>query len=400
MMLQVGVAAVGAALLAAVSPAQAGVSPDPDFDFVARPFGNDDFLFHFSVLEEEGCLVKTKTVVTGDRWLAFGLGTQMSGSRAIIAEGADTVDEFTLSSRLQSSIVAAAGASGIEGTPVWLPGNGGESVLLANLTSIAGAALNTGCIEADDGSRDSRRRVLQTADAVDRMVWAYGSSNTFDVHAARAASTLDWETGEAAGALIRLNSADQLKLELHGALMSLAFGLLAPLAVGAAISKLGSADDTIWFGFHRALIGIALVVSIAGLVLIVLLVDDHVSELHHYVGVAVMALFVLNPVIGLLRPHKQHARRPAWHIVHRVAGYGAVLGGLANIVLGAKEVEDFEAYFAEDSVVAGAAIAGFGLLIILAGAVYKLCFGSKSTVGDTGAIAVSSRSGGPSRRSL
>lgn len=100
---------------------------------------------------------------------------------------------------------------------------------------------------------------------------------------------------------------------------------------------------SISFNVHRALqlLGFALVVG--GVIIAFQVVDgchfwtssNSLLLLHGVLGFGIVAVLVLQVVLGLMRPGKDAAIRQQWAAVHKMLGHGLVGAMMINCVLGA-----------------------------------------------------------------
>ena len=137
----------------------------------------------------------------------------------------------------------------------------------------------------------------------------------------------------------------------HMVLMSLSWGLLLPCGVLAALLLRGSPQTLggapIWFQGHRALQSIGWALQLAGLLCIVALKarsGSHFSTAHEQLGLVVVVIGSLQPVNAVLRhlscighPSTDGGKsvgRRAWEWGHKGLGYGAVVLGAVNVVVG------------------------------------------------------------------
>lgn len=139
--------------------------------------------------------------------------------------------------------------------------------------------------------------------------------------------------------------------QVHGICMFVSFGILVPLAIFlAAYMKQPLANHGAWFQVHRALMILAIPVTIAGFVAIFVALQGFPSSFgtsypmvtsHVVIGFLVVALQFLNPFIGFLRPKPKSTLRPLFYLFHAVVvGYGMELLGAVNICLGLLLFED------------------------------------------------------------
>lgn len=123
--------------------------------------------------------------------------------------------------------------------------------------------------------------------------------------------------------------------------MILAWSLCIPAGV---ITSSLCRREAWWFKVHRALQSLGVLLTAAGLGIIVQGINDvhgaHMHGLHTKVGITVVALALLQPIAAFLRPHapeaakaKTDARRN-WEVLHRYVGWLLLLLGLLNVFSG------------------------------------------------------------------
>ena len=143
----------------------------------------------------------------------------------------------------------------------------------------------------------------------------------------------------------------------HAALMVAAWGVLLP--AGAAMPLLfrghprfGSGGR--WLKWHRALLSVGVLCVIAAFAIAAANVSTHFNSPHKILGLVLVAVVVLQPVTGFLRPHKpqKHAAgggdaaaaakaakaaraRARWELYHKSVGRALIPSGWTNLVLGA-----------------------------------------------------------------
>ncbi len=326
---------------------------DPSFPFQAKPFGDraGGMAFCWQPLQdpESGkCQLRTRLQVDGDRWVAFGLGSEMADADVIIAHALQ-VAEYRLTARALSGVNLASAPSGLV-DPEWTL-QAGKRVLLSTVTSFGGRELDpTMCSSASAARRLS--------EAGTNFVFAVGSSASLAQHEAATGLELQLTSGasEQGDGPTTKNSL----LQAHSILMTILFTLCMPVL---AILPFFKHRGERWFLLHRVLAVLSMVLLIAGLVCAFLYVDNHVSKAHHWVGLCAAILLCINPFLGLVRPSKESERRDVWFMAHRLVGYGAFVCGLIAMILGGQIIVDgmLPEYFGEQSL--GATI-GFAILAI------------------------------------
>lgn len=278
----------------------------------------------------DGKEIEAEVVYAGDAWVAFGWNEdgQMEGTEAIIGKPDDrgAPGQYHLNGMQKSDVVWDIEQNLVSSSLVQ---SGGKTTLKFK------RKLDTG---------DPADKVL-TAGGETTCVYAYGKGNKFEKHVAKGSVNINLETGATS------TSVSALKI-LHGASMTLAWGLLAQWGVGMVrfhpSRREGPPPDAgkvaTWFALHRNLQAAAVGFALLGFVLAVVMVQGHDAPhfdgLHQVVGLVVTILAVLQPIGGLLRPAKKDAagnvttKRRAFEIGHRSLGALALLLGTANIIGG------------------------------------------------------------------
>ncbi|XP_054279295.1 putative ferric-chelate reductase 1 homolog [Macrosteles quadrilineatus] len=138
------------------------------------------------------------------------------------------------------------------------------------------------------------------------------------------------------------SEASKLLLRLHGAFMIAAWLGLAPLGIVLAryfrqtwITTSVCGKD-VWFAWHRLLMLLVWLLTLAGAVVIVAEVGGWVSSasvLHALVGVLATLLCFIQPFMALCRPHPGASNRPLFNWAHWLVGNVAHLCAIVAIFL-------------------------------------------------------------------
>ena len=106
--------------------------------------------------------------------------------------------------------------------------------------------------------------------------------------------------------------ADPILWKTHGIFMGVAWGLFAPLAVGAAVLRVlverlaGEQHKGLWFTLHVSLNLMVLLLSIVGISIAYIAKSQEgetsIEGIHGQVGVALAVLLVVQFVVGYFRP--------------------------------------------------------------------------------------------------
>ena len=144
----------------------------------------------------------------------------------------------------------------------------------------------------------------------------------------------------------------QMKFEVHGILMLIAWGLFAPL--GLVVARYGKpataaeamakvtdpAPPAMWFVVHRACMYSAVVITLVASIISLATVEEHVNDAHKKIGVILTSVMLIQPVNAYFRPHKPKAgeaassARVAWEWGHRWLGRALVGLSFASLISG------------------------------------------------------------------
>ena len=143
-----------------------------------------------------------------------------------------------------------------------------------------------------------------------------GNSNPSDTQTSTEESSEDdlvsTESGSTESGLTLLESgSDYRRIWMaHGIILTIAWGVCAPLAIGASIlrvplkERLGQDN---WFAWHLYLNTSTVLLTIIGFVLAVVAMakegNEHFEDLHHKCGLAIFILVIFQAMAGYCRPH-------------------------------------------------------------------------------------------------
>lgn len=182
---------------------------------------------------------------------------------------------------------------------------------------------------------------------------AVGSSNVFpNFHLARASAQFNLApcTPESGGStqLVRDTSLPDKKrlFKAHGFLAAIAWGILAPIAVGNSLGRHLIPKAGLWFQIHRALNVLVLIMTIIAFAIVVTAVQKSRKDPRHFepapgvinkhrtVGLVVFLLAIIQVIGGVMRPRlpekdedgklkesKSYVRK-IWESVHKLSGFG------------------------------------------------------------------------------
>lgn len=185
--------------------------------------------------------------------------------------------------------------------------------------------------------------------------------------ACRGSLSINFITGESQLSPDSLSTA----FKWHGALLALSFGLFMPLAILIARLFLADSQRTrvplaeplnsaslvvtvftrpylhrpFWFRTHQAVQLLAVLTSVVAVVVPFAATGTRgLKWTHGVLGLVVLALVLLQPILGFLRPKKESQVRRAWYAAHWLIGLTAVGLAWLNIKLG---LELYEMLFSQ-----------------------------------------------------
>uniref|UniRef100_A0A8D8VZI0 Ferric-chelate reductase 1 homolog n=1 Tax=Cacopsylla melanoneura TaxID=428564 RepID=A0A8D8VZI0_9HEMI len=138
------------------------------------------------------------------------------------------------------------------------------------------------------------------------------------------------------------STATKLYIRLHGAFMIAAW--IGAASIGIVMARyykqtwIGSSlcAKDVWFAWHRTLMFLTWVLTIAGAVLIFYDVGGWVSgpsQTHALVGVVTTVLCFIQPIAAALRPHPGSSKRPLFNWLHWLVGNVAHICAIVTIFL-------------------------------------------------------------------
>jgi len=220
-------------------------------------------------------------------------------------------------------------------------------------------------------------------------LWALGSTDSLAYHSSRGSFNLDTSSGAATTTAAPV---DAYKWQLaHGCLMAFAWGIVMPIGVLVArflkpppattshsydreaanapsVSPLKHARAAAWYRAHRALQMAGMAMALAGMIISLTRTEfGSIDTVHGDLGLATMALGLIQPINAVLRPPKSDGSGPkktirtAWEVLHKSLGYIALSLGVVTIFLGIDRLSTI----AGASNVAGFASYGAVLAVLL-----------------------------------
>lgn len=130
----------------------------------------------------------------------------------------------------------------------------------------------------------------------------------------------------------------------HGFLMLFTWVVLFPAGIIVAMTQKRQGGSR-WLMVHKGLLMLGLLLAIVAAIIAALNVTVHVASLHAQLGVAALALAIIQPISGLARPHHtpgaaKDPSRKAWEVQHQWTGrlavglaMGALYTGLGNFTV-------------------------------------------------------------------
>ncbi|KAI3846367.1 hypothetical protein MKW92_001744 [Papaver armeniacum] len=153
----------------------------------------------------------------------------------------------------------------------------------------------------------------------------------------KSVDTLDLLSGQATTTLSG-GSSRQKRMNVHGVLNAVSWGILMPLgALIARYLKVVDSAGPAWFYLHMACQHVAYVVGVTGWVLGLRLGSESVGiqySAHRYIGIVLFSLGTLQVFALLLRPSPDHKYRFYWNIYHRMTGYTVIVLSVINVFKG------------------------------------------------------------------
>lgn len=290
---------------------------------------------------------------------AFALGSDMSATY-MLSEDGESIDFTVVGGAYWVSMgvsIDGTMTGGGEGSDIYICSDLGivnrhfvtEKSMPVDGVAVAGAS----CTRIDGQTTMMFTRKLADPDVASlpitgatTYIYAHGSSTDLSYHrGSRGAVAFDVITG-ATGEIIEL--AAPASLWAHMLLMTGAWGLLLPLGVAMARYQRLHPTPGYWFTLHKRFQYSGWVLSLAGLVAIVMYLNNakqaHFSGpfvAHMGIGILVVLLGFVQPFIAMVRPHANAPedkptcnKRTIWEYTHKGIGYTAVFLGPINVCYG------------------------------------------------------------------
>lgn len=298
-----------------------------------KPVGEakgESMILSWRVIEEQQ---RVTFQITSPRkgWVGLGLGSAMVGSYAVIArEDDNTIQPYLLNGKSISDVTPAPTSD----FPVYDPQYSqiqdpktGEFSTMATFT-LPWSANGAGVTIDPTGSTS--------------LIYADGpADNSWAKHTAYGGVTVNLELGTVSES----NTAplDVKMVKAHAVLMTLAWAFFLPL--GALFSMFKESmvkGEGKWFKMHRAFQMFGVILNIVAFVLIIEAYKkagiDNFQLDHAKIGLSVFIGAMFMPLFAVIRPYAtpRTAWRIVWEFVHKKLGYGLLIVGLVNCVLGTK----------------------------------------------------------------
>jgi hypothetical protein len=267
-------------------------------------------------------------------WLAFGRGSQMVGSRAVI--GVDAVQNpsmpvvgvYFLAGEDSASRSVLAGSLGDHGI-----------VNASFATDSNGALLSFTVNKGSDFA-------FVFTDSTVECILAVGPAPPYVEHTEYAVVPIAFESSTRTVTSALLVSTT---MAAHICMALLAFCFLLP--IGASVALFRAPQSKAWFPFHR---GIQFVGALVGVFVVVPGAMNQVSRdipafsmAHHILGLTLVVAVLCQVLGGLLRPHApalgQSASKPRllWTWLHRLFALFILFGGPTNAILGIERITNW-----------------------------------------------------------
>ena len=300
---------------------------------------------------------------TGTGWVGFALSsdaTMLDGGANIAivgipnSLGGGTMGAFVMSGKTAASMTPVAA----------LPVSCGVDTSLSTLAQINGEvsfsfrlAVGSGADTCIAGGSTVKTMRLPSNTPATGIILARGSTPAFDGHLIRVgANALSADGSGVGGRAVAVNS----QKYLHGLCMTVAWVILAPLAVYIAHFERDREPEGWWFKMHRSLLSACLLLTAIGFLLAINMVDGaHFHSLHSKLGLAFCLVLALQPLNAWYRPAKDDPGRERWQKLHKTFGSVLMAGSVIIALLGAQ-------------IIGAAVLVPLVLLIIgVAGAIFR-----------------------------
>ncbi|XP_057997186.1 cytochrome b561 domain-containing protein At4g18260 isoform X2 [Hevea brasiliensis] len=124
---------------------------------------------------------------------------------------------------------------------------------------------------------------------------------------------------------------------LHGVLLWLSMGFLAPLGIliiRMSHREKGGSRRKVFFYLHVILQALSVLLVTSGAIMSMKSFENSFDNNHQRIGVALYGVVWVQAVIGFLRPHRESKRRSTWYFLHWMLGTVITLVGIINTYTG------------------------------------------------------------------
>ncbi|KAJ3360068.1 DOMON domain-containing protein frrs1L [Allomyces javanicus] len=292
--------------------------------------------------------VRLTTTVT-DGWVAVGIGASMASADCLMAWR--ETGRWVVSRRYSTGRT----------TPRVAPT---QSVRIVASTTDSVTIRRPAALSADAQHDRSFQDTAQT------LIWAVAdgratSASSLGKHQDAGVFTYNAlaADGSAAGAAVVGVGANRAAMLIaHGVLMAVAWSVVSFMGIYAA-RFLKNIRPKAWFPIHRALLTLVVVLTLIAFAIAVAATDGaHFSSIHGALGLAVVALSVMQALLGVAidKWFNPTRTRAPWHDkLHWMLGYVVAVLAPANVFLGHFAIESATWVLAVNGAVVGAAVGVF-----------------------------------------
>ncbi|CAI5494445.1 unnamed protein product [Closterium sp. Naga37s-1] len=308
------------------------------------------YILHWAVNKDSTVSMAAQVATTGYIGVGFSKDGKMTNSDAAIGN----VPPGTL-------------ANGAAVGPYYMSGHDLQSVTPTAMWSVT----NTSVTTANGYTIMKFTRTMGTgyvpinAFGPTTIIWAYspdGSTTLADHRSNYGSASIDFVKGTVSGG----HGSSTAAYIAHGALLSIAFALLMPLAILLARLLLADRPDSaplnlnrssyiptdangnaspqqqpgknlrpMGFQLHRGIQVFALVVAVAGMIVIIVQAGSKgFNWTHGQVGLAAVILALVQAIVGFVRPDKTASNRFMWLVAHCLIGATTIALAWAAMFLG------------------------------------------------------------------
>jgi len=196
-------------------------------------------------------------------------------------------------------------------------------------------------------TNDNKDHVIMTDGTPQYLIYAFNSGNYASSYAGLTGHSFSnrgyFQVDFASNNVTKLNVPKKTLWKVHGWLMFWSWGVFIPS--GVMLARYTQTFFPSWFHLHRIFNLFGLVVGIAGIAIGYYMspktsISNDLKR-HKAVGTAVLILGILNPLVAVIRPHKERGvpltpKRKVWYALHFSIGITALGCAISNIFLGAK----------------------------------------------------------------